>query len=95
MTGVQIGQQWLLPTTTTPATGVPAQLRLEGDQVVAIPAQATGSLTTGFLTTGGPDGVDGTLYSSPPSLALPDGRVAAWHNDHLILAYPFGGIATP
>jgi hypothetical protein len=90
LAGVQIGQQWLLPTTTTPATGVPAQLRLDGDQVVAIPAQAALSVTTG-----GTDGVGSTPQTPPPSLALPDGRVAAWHNDHLILAYPFGGIATP
>lgn len=87
---VHIGQQWLLPTTMTPAAGTPTRLLLDGDQVVATPAQATLSITTG-----GAGSEDRTPVSLPPSLELPDGRVAVWHEHHLILAYPFGGIATP
>ena len=87
---VRIGQQWLLPTTTTPAAGTPSRLLLDGDQVAATPAPVTISITTGD---------DGSEDSPPPpppaSLTLPDGRVAAWHDDQLILAYPFGGVATP
>ncbi len=89
--GVRIGQQWLLPTASTPAVGPPARLLFDGDQITATAAAATLSVTTGDRHAAG-----ATASQSPPAIvALPDGRVAAWHNDQLILAYPFGGTATP
>jgi hypothetical protein len=90
LTGVRIGQQWLLPIATTPAVGTPTRLLFDGDQITATAAAATLSVTTGAV-----DAPDATASPPPATVALPDGRVAAWHNDQLILAYPFGGTATP
>ena len=90
LTGVRVSQQWLLPTTTTRAVGAPVELLFDGDQVMSAPAHATLSITAGALIA-----ANSATHARPASIALPDGRVAAWHNDQLILAYPFGGTATP
>lgn len=83
----KINQQWLLPTTTAALSGEAVGLERKGDRVEATPAGTVLSVSTGSVL-----GQDESTMP-PPSLALPDGRIAAVHGSRLVLAYPFGGIA--
>ncbi|NUR31023.1 MAG: hypothetical protein HOV83_35105, partial [Catenulispora sp.] len=82
----QVVQQWLLPTTSAPLNGAPAELTVDGDNVHVAHRPTVFALSTGLPVSDGP-------ARTPKAIDLPDGRIAAVHNGHLIIGEAFGGAA--
>ena len=88
--GARLSQRWLLPTSVTKFDGTATGVVRIGDEVHVVGADRLLSVST---LTGQVERPGRLAAAAPFSLTLPDGKVAAIHDNSLVIAIPHGGAA--